>query len=378
MLSLELSGRHANAFLLDDGGAILGSFFPTHSLTRPLSTGAIYTLPPSAVAGTAAHGGTSRFPAEETGAAVDAFFTAAQTAAARDRARAAAIAARTRELEKARKVLEHLRTDALRMERRTEGRRLGDLFLAALPTWPAGATSYTFTPYDGAPPETLTLPIRCKTPAAAAQLHFAEYKKARRSRAVIEERAAHFAARVAQLEAEREALEQRPPEFFDTPVADDGRSGRGGKSTGGVRTSGGSKKSKQPATEAGIRAFVSSDGLPIQVGKSATDNHRLTFQKARGADVWLHARDVPGSHTVIFCGNAPVPRRTLEEAAMLALFYSDARPEGRGDVHWVQRKFVHAVRGAPGKVTLAAPKSIFVIIDPAVIERLFAGRPDTR
>ncbi|PKN47326.1 MAG: hypothetical protein CVU59_03215, partial [Deltaproteobacteria bacterium HGW-Deltaproteobacteria-17] len=222
MLSLELSGRHANAFLLDDGSAILGSFFPTHSLTRPLSTGAIYTLPPPAVAGTAAHGGTSRFPAKETGAAVDAFFTAAQIAAARDRARAAAIAARTREIEKARKVLEHLRTDALRMERRTEGRRLGDLFLAALPTWPAGATSYTFTPYDGAPTETLTLPIRCKTPAAAAQIHFAEYKKARRSRAVIEERVAHFEALLARLEAERTALEQRPPEFFDAPVADAG------------------------------------------------------------------------------------------------------------------------------------------------------------
>ena len=128
------------------------------------------------------------------------------------------------------------------------------------------------------------------------------------------------------------------------------------------------------ATDAGTRAFVSSDGLPIEVGKSAADNHRLTFQKARGADLWLHARDVPGSHTVIFCGNGPVPRRTLEEAAMLALFYSDARPEGRGDVHFVQRKFVHAVRGAPGKVTLASPKSLYVVIDPAVIERLFAGR----
>jgi predicted ribosome quality control (RQC) complex YloA/Tae2 family protein len=322
-LSLELSGRHANAFLLDDGGAILGSFFPTHSLTRPLSTGAIYTLPPAPTGAAAASTtpGTSRFPAEEPGAAVDAFFTAAQTAAARDRARTAALTAKTREIEKARKVLEHLRTDAVRMEQRTEGKRLGDLFLAALHSWPAGATSYTFTPYDGAPTETLTLPIKCKTPAAAAQIHFGQYKKARRSRAVIEERAAHFEALVARLEEERTKLEQRPPEFFDAPAQSAPKPGARGKSSPG-----GGKKSKQPAGDAGIRAFLSSDGLPIQVGKSATDNHRLTFQRARGADVWLHARDVPGSHTVIFCG----------------------------------------------------PKSIFVIIDPAVIERLFAGRPVAR
>jgi len=377
-LSCELSGRHANAFLLDDAGVILGAWFPTHSVTRPLHVGATYELPPPprpAEPGAPAATPLSRFPAGDTGAAVDAYFTAALREAARERARATAIAARTRELERARRTLDHLRTDAERMARRTEGKRLGDLFLAALPVWPAGAVTFEFTPWDGSPPETLTLPARCKTPAAAAQFHFGEYKKARRSRAVVEERAAHFAALAAHLEAELAVLAARPAETFDAPAAAaGGKPARGGKSNTGGRPDSTGKKSKQPATDAGTRAFVSSDGLPIEVGKSATDNHRLTFQKARGADVWLHARDVPGSHTVIFCGNGPVPRRTLEEAAMLALFYSDARPEGRGDVHWVQRKFVHAVRGAPGKVTLASPKSLFVVIDPAVIERLFASR----
>lgn len=370
-LSCELTGRHANVFLLDDDDVILGAFLPTHSVTRPLHVGAIYTLPPPPAPPTdgTPSGPDSRFLAEDTGAAVDAYFTAAMREAARERARTTALTAKTRELERARRTLAHLQADAERMARRTEGKRLGDLFLAALHSWPAGATTFEFAPWDGSPPETLTLPARSKKPAAAAQFHFGEYKKARRSRAVVEERAAHFAALASRIEAELAVLEASPAEAFDPPAA-----AAGDKSASRGRSASATKKAKTPAVDAGVRAFFSSDGLAIEVGKSATDNHRLTFQKARGSDVWLHARDVPGSHTVIFCGNAPVPRRTLEEAAMLALFHSDARPEGRGDVHWVQRKFVHAVRGTPGKVTLASPKSIYVVIDPAVIERLYAGR----
>ena len=44
----------------------------------------------------------------------------------------------------------------------------------------------------------------------------------------------------------------------------------------------------------GPRAYLTSRGLSVLVGRGARENHRLTFAVARPEDLWLHARDVPG------------------------------------------------------------------------------------
>ena len=70
----------------------------------------------------------------------------------------------------------------------------------------------------------------------------------------------------------------------------------------------------------GYRTFVV-DGFEILVGKASTDNDALTFDVAKGHDLWLHAGGgTPGSHVVVRVpeGNADVPRPVLEAAAALA------------------------------------------------------------
>ena len=47
------------------------------------------------------------------------------------------------------------------------------------------------------------------------------------------------------------------------------------------------------------RRFSSADGTEIRVGKGAEGNDRLTFRAARGHDLWLHARGVPGAHVLL-------------------------------------------------------------------------------
>jgi predicted ribosome quality control (RQC) complex YloA/Tae2 family protein len=120
--------------------------------------------------------------------------------------------------------------------------------------------------------------------------------------------------------------------------------------------------------------FASSDGLPILVGRSARDNDRLTFQQARGNDVWLHVEDHTGSHVVIRAPKgAQMPRRTLEEAALLAAHYSDARGEAVVAVRWTERKHVRKPRGAPpGAVTVAAARTIDIRYDPERLETLLS------
>jgi predicted ribosome quality control (RQC) complex YloA/Tae2 family protein len=75
------------------------------------------------------------------------------------------------------------------------------------------------------------------------------------------------------------------------------------------------------------RSYVSSDGMIIQVGRNNIQNDRLTLRTAQKNDLWLHAQKVPGAHVVIRCGNLEVPSQTLEEAAQIAAWFSQATPD---------------------------------------------------
>ncbi|MBN1639782.1 MAG: NFACT family protein [Anaerolineae bacterium] len=106
---------------------------------------------------------------------------------------------------------------------------------------------------------------------------------------------------------------------------------------------------------------LSPDGLQILVGRSARQNHQVTFRHAAPDDLWLHAMDVPGAHVIVRAGGQPVPEATLVRAAELAAHYSAARGEGTVLVAYTQRRYVRPVRGAgPGMVTYRNEQTIAV------------------
>ena len=49
--------------------------------------------------------------------------------------------------------------------------------------------------------------------------------------------------------------------------------------------------------------FISTDGYTIFVGKNNKQNDTLTFKTATSNDLWLHAKNIPGSHVIIKCDN---------------------------------------------------------------------------
>ncbi|MEI3429438.1 MAG: NFACT RNA binding domain-containing protein [Christensenellales bacterium] len=93
--------------------------------------------------------------------------------------------------------------------------------------------------------------------------------------------------------------------------------------------------------------FNAADGTEIAVGKNALQNERLTLS-ARGEDIWLHAKDMPGSHVIIRAEGREVSDDTLLTAARLAAFYSKARGVAV-PVDYTLRKFVKKPSGAPGR-----------------------------
>jgi hypothetical protein len=101
------------------------------------------------------------------------------------------------------------------------------------------------------------------------------------------------------------------------------------------------------------RHYLTARGLSVLVGRNARENHHLTFRVARPEDVWLHARDVPGSHVVLRDDEGRAGADDLREAAEVAAFFSEARGESLVDVHVTRRKHVKPARGGPGRVFVA-------------------------
>lgn len=107
----------------------------------------------------------------------------------------------------------------------------------------------------------------------------------------------------------------------------------------------------------GKRYFL--DGYTVLVGKSALDNEKVTFQAAGPHDLWLHARDYPGSHVVILAGKKKVPDNVLYRAAELAAEGSGAKDEKSPEIMVTERKWVKKLKGGqPGKVTVERFKTI--------------------
>lgn len=117
--------------------------------------------------------------------------------------------------------------------------------------------------------------------------------------------------------------------------------------------------------------LISSDGFLILCGRNQKENREVTFRAAKGNDIWMHVKQISGSHVLIKSKkNKTVPLQTLLEAAQLALFYSKVRNSKKTEVDYTFRKNVKPIRGSVSKVTYSANKSLVVDSDPALVKKI--------
>jgi predicted ribosome quality control (RQC) complex YloA/Tae2 family protein len=101
----------------------------------------------------------------------------------------------------------------------------------------------------------------------------------------------------------------------------------------------------------------------IYVGRSGSENEKVTFEIAGSDDQWLHARGVPGSHVIVRRqGGADAEFDVaLERGAALAAYYSSARTSGTVEVDITARRDVRKIKGGgPGMVTYRNERTIAV------------------
>ncbi|MEP1307604.1 MAG: NFACT RNA binding domain-containing protein [Balneola sp.] len=101
------------------------------------------------------------------------------------------------------------------------------------------------------------------------------------------------------------------------------------------------------------------NGYPVWIGKNAKSNDKLV-QMAHKEDVWLHARKVAGSHTLIRMGNdkGMPPKSVLMEAASYAAYNSKARGAEIVPVIITKKKYVRKPKGAPSGAVLVDKEEV--------------------
>lgn len=100
----------------------------------------------------------------------------------------------------------------------------------------------------------------------------------------------------------------------------------------------------------------------ILVGKNADSNEKILNYFSDKDDVWLHAKDVSGSHVLIKCPkNKKLPESVLNRAASLAAYYSKNRNQNLATVTYTLRKYVRKIKGAEkGKVSVSQEQTLLV------------------
>ncbi len=105
-------------------------------------------------------------------------------------------------------------------------------------------------------------------------------------------------------------------------------------------------------------------GFRILIGKNAGANDTLTLKHSYKEDLWLHAKDVPGSHVVVkYQSGKPFPKDVIEHAAGLAAWYSKRKNELLCPVAYTTKKYVRKRKGDPAGMVVVEREEV-ILVEP--------------
>jgi len=132
-----------------------------------------------------------------------------------------------------------------------------------------------------------------------------------------------------------------------------------------LSNSGNKIKNKIKLNKPKKRELLSFDykGFQIFVGRNNKENEEISFSKGQPNDIWMHAKDIPGSHVLILRNNQKVPDDVLLHAATLACDYSKAKKGDKVTVDYCERKFVKKIKNSkPGNVIYTNFHSLLIAV----------------
>ena len=266
------------------------------------------------------------------------------------------------ELAKNKKKLQKLSKTRKDAEKSDTYQLYGELLTASLHLVKQGMKEITVTNYYDENGGTITIPLDPrKTPAENAQHYFKKYRKAKNARTMVQEQ-------IQETEDEMEYLERVLAQIEIASPQDIEEIREELMEQGYIRKR---QKKKEKKRKPELEKYISSDGTVFYVGKNNKQNDFLTMKLAHKEDIWLHTKDIPGSHVVIRSAD-PSPE-TIMEAATVAAYFSKARHSSSVPVDYTKVKHVRKPKGAkPGFVIYDHQQTVYVTPTIEEVKRLRA------
>ncbi|KIL44828.1 Rqc2 family fibronectin-binding protein [Jeotgalibacillus soli] len=238
----------------------------------------------------------------------------------------------------------------------------GELLTANLFAAQKGMESITVQNYydeDGAM-ITITLDPR-KTPSENAQKYFTRYQKAKNALGVVEQQIKNATEEIAYLDQLLQQLESASTsdiEEIREELAEEGY----------IKAKQ-QKKKKAQTKKPHLEEYEATDGTLLLVGKNNKQNDYLTNRVAARDEIWLHTKDIPGSHVVI--RDREPSEQTILEAAAIAAYFSKARASSSVPVDFTKARHVKKPNGAkPGFVIYDNQETVYVTPTEELILKL--------
>jgi predicted ribosome quality control (RQC) complex YloA/Tae2 family protein len=238
--------------------------------------------------------------------------------------------------------------------------RDGELLKTVLSRLQRGADRVEVTGWDGEPHVVELDPAR--SPQQNLESFFVRARRAREAQRRALPRLEEARARVQTIDDARDALTK------GEAAADD--------IEGLLREANAGPSARRRAVREGgrkpWRAFRVHGDAVARVGRSARDNDALTL-RAKGNDLWLHARGTAGGHVVVACPPGDPPAALLDDVALLAAWFSPKRREAGVDVQYTRRKHLDKPgKGTPGLFLVRKEKVVRVRVDEERAKALLA------
>ena len=249
-----------------------------------------------------------------------------------------------------------LRQDLENAEQAEDYRIKGELLTANLHHVERGLTAIEVQNYYNPDLSELSIELNPQlSPSENAQQYFKRYTKAKRGFSVIHRL-------VADNEAEQEVLRAYGAEVEAVKGLKELRAIQSEfVKKGWIKET--KRQSKQTESAGAFRKYTSPDGFQIYVGRNSKENDLLLRRIASSRDMWLHAKQIHGSHVIIRNPeNKPgIPMPTLLKAAQIAAFFSKAQHASYVPVDYTWFRYVIKPKGtAAGFVNYTHEKTLYI------------------
>ena len=213
---------------------------------------------------------------------------------------------------------------------------------------------------DGA---SITIPLEPrKTPSENAQRYFTKYQKAKNSVNIVKQQIEIAKAEVSYFDSLLQQVEAASPKDIEE-IREELIEG------GYIRARQKKGNKNKQNLKPNLEKYRSSDGTEILVGKNNKQNDYLTNKVAARDEIWLHTKDIPGSHVVI--RSKEPSEEAILEAAQIAAYFSKARNSSSVPVDFTKVRHVKKPAGAkPGFVIYEQQQTVYITPDEDMILKL--------